>query len=118
MSPERFLCALHERYDWILPATLGRKPPSDFPESADTLTPQEAKWRDRYHFLMGHGLELRPRYRPGWIPSWLGTNLHEWECEDGVVAVVSRLARFQLFQGRHLCHSKICSFRFYSMPLM
>ena len=31
----------------------------------------EKVWHDRYHFLLQKGLQLRPRYRPGWTPSWL-----------------------------------------------
>jgi len=90
MNPKAPLCTLHEGYDYILPASNNHQKDDCFPDSADTLsTPQETKWRDIYHFLVGHGLELRPRYRLGWIPSWLGTDREEWTCEDGIVAIMS-----------------------------
>ncbi|KAJ7028519.1 hypothetical protein C8F04DRAFT_1118960 [Mycena alexandri] len=43
----------------------------------------EVFWRDRQVWLQGCGYMLRPRYRPGWIPSWRGTNKFSWQCEDG-----------------------------------
>jgi hypothetical protein len=45
----------------------------------------EELWRDRYTFLLDHGFELRPRYKPGWAPSWLGTNLDPATCEDAIM---------------------------------
>ncbi|PSR72481.1 hypothetical protein PHLCEN_2v11648 [Hermanssonia centrifuga] len=30
----------------------------------------EVRWRDRQRFLESKGYMLRPRYRPGWVPSW------------------------------------------------
>lgn len=33
---------------------------------------------------------LRPRYRPGWVPSWEGTKDESpYGCEDSVLALVS-----------------------------
>lgn len=65
--------AVHEEYDWIFPvwnqlesATRGRP---------DVLTLRESEWRDLYHYLLDHGYEMRGRYQPGWIPSWIGTGL-------------------------------------------
>ncbi|KAG8954541.1 hypothetical protein FRC03_011438 [Tulasnella sp. 419] len=40
------------------------------------LTESEQKWVQRYQFLEENGYRLRPRYRPGWKPSWVS--------EDGV----------------------------------
>ncbi|KAI9063466.1 hypothetical protein FKP32DRAFT_1572015 [Trametes sanguinea] len=34
------------------------------------LTPVECWWRDHQPFFAEHGYMLRPRYRPGWVPSW------------------------------------------------
>ena len=34
------------------------------------LYPYEQKWRDRALELRQRGYELRPRFRPGWKPSW------------------------------------------------
>lgn len=91
---------LHEGYDWVLlPLSSGQltlDPIQRFQSSPDTvISPQESKWRDIYHFLFNRGLELRPRYRPGWIPSWLGTDLGPWACEDGICAIVC----FSFFQN-------------------
>lgn len=47
----------------------------------------EVFWRDHYKWLHECGYELRPRYKPGWKPSWLsakGKVLKNWAlCEDG-----------------------------------
>jgi hypothetical protein len=48
------------------------------------LLPDEERWRDSYSFLLSHGLELRPRFKPGWTPSWIGTNLDPGTCEDSI----------------------------------
>lgn len=53
------------------------------------LATDEEIWRDRYSFLLNRGLELRPRYRPGWIPSWRGTNFLPEDCEDSKIKTVS-----------------------------
>lgn len=34
------------------------------------LTEAEGAWADLYNYLLGQGYQLRPRYRPGWKPSW------------------------------------------------
>lgn len=34
------------------------------------FTASELFWKDRQQFLQSRGYMLRPRYRPGWIPSW------------------------------------------------
>ncbi|TDL22815.1 hypothetical protein BD410DRAFT_747977, partial [Rickenella mellea] len=36
-----------------------------------TLTPSEEKWRAMQPFLAANGYTLRPRYQPGWVPSWI-----------------------------------------------
>ncbi|KAL7282053.1 hypothetical protein ACG7TL_003520 [Trametes sanguinea] len=51
--------------------------PTDSPhEPADdlfaVLSEEECAWRDRYDLLEAHGYRLRPRLRPGWVPSWRG----------------------------------------------
>ena len=47
----------------------------------DLLT-EEIWWRDHFHTLLRHGYRLRHRFRPGWKPSWLGTNINPFHCED------------------------------------
>ncbi|OBZ75942.1 hypothetical protein A0H81_04132 [Grifola frondosa] len=49
------------------------------------LTEAEKSWKNRYSPLESRGYILRPRYRPGWSPSWLGTNLHPKFCEDSIM---------------------------------
>ncbi|KAI0669510.1 kinase-like domain-containing protein [Trametes maxima] len=51
------------------------------------LVPSEVFWRERQQFLLDHGYILRPRYRPDWRPSWLGTNLRPTFCEDSILLV-------------------------------
>lgn len=47
----------------------------------DQLEEHEIYWRDKQGFLEKHGYMLRQRFRPGWVPSWIGSNrppdLHE-----------------------------------------
>lgn len=38
--------------------------------NAAQLKPHELRWRDKQQFLEKHGYILRPRLRPGWVPSW------------------------------------------------
>ncbi|KAF9230285.1 hypothetical protein BU15DRAFT_91146 [Melanogaster broomeanus] len=47
------------------------------------LVTGEKWWADRYEWLKGRGYLLRPRFSPGWIPSWENTKKHWFECEDG-----------------------------------
>ncbi|KAJ3872076.1 hypothetical protein F5051DRAFT_172201 [Lentinula edodes] len=43
----------------------------------------EEFWRDHYDWLKDRGYLLRPRYNPGWVASWVGTNdLSPEDCED------------------------------------
>ena len=53
------------------------------------LLPFEARWRDRQHDLARRGYRLRQRYKPGWTPSWAGTNIDPYFCEDSVFLLVS-----------------------------
>ncbi|RDB28259.1 hypothetical protein Hypma_001452 [Hypsizygus marmoreus] len=52
------------------------------------LNSWEVIWRDRYEFFRERGLELRPRYRPDWSPSWLGTSISPSFCEDSIQQIV------------------------------
>ncbi|KAF8897935.1 hypothetical protein BD779DRAFT_410192 [Infundibulicybe gibba] len=49
-----------------------------------TINEDEVIWRDRYTFFHERGWELRPRYRPDWKPSWLGTSRKPANCEDSI----------------------------------
>lgn len=52
----------------------------------------EVFWRERYDYLQSRGYLLRPRFRPGWTPSWLGTNHNPHYCEDSICSMVRRTA--------------------------
>lgn len=54
------------------------------------LTDLERKWRDRQPALEALSYMLRPRFRPGWIPSWKDNNLVPGFCEDGLKHRVSQ----------------------------
>ena len=48
-----------------------------------TLEIPEIFWRDHQKWLEERGYMLRPRLRPGWTPSWVGTKKRWYESEDG-----------------------------------
>lgn len=43
----------------------------------------ETWWVARQEALEHAGYMLRPRYRPGWKPSWVGTDKDAFDSEDG-----------------------------------
>uniref|UniRef100_D8PUI8 Protein kinase domain-containing protein n=1 Tax=Schizophyllum commune (strain H4-8 / FGSC 9210) TaxID=578458 RepID=D8PUI8_SCHCM len=47
----------------------------------------ERWWVDHQPWLEGHGYMLRPRYRPGWTPSWYADGMGEtkWNAEDCII---------------------------------
>lgn len=53
-------------------------------ERFSTLAPYELSWRRRQPWLQSRGYMLRPRYRPGWVPSWRTTGANPIDCEDSV----------------------------------
>ena len=52
------------------------------------IMPYEAWWRDRYDLLLSRGYQLRPRLRPGWVPSWTTNGKGVWFCEDSAYIMV------------------------------
>lgn len=64
-----------------------------YSERLKKLGPNEKFWRDHQKWLEQHGYMLRPRYRPGWTPSWEGTDKRPDKCEDGLRALVSTQRR-------------------------
>ncbi|KAI0643709.1 hypothetical protein C8Q79DRAFT_1120660 [Trametes meyenii] len=58
--------------------------PSDFDPSGAMLTTYEAYWRELCAHLEASGYLLRPRYRPGWQPSWKTHNIPILRAEDFV----------------------------------
>ncbi|KAI1790366.1 kinase-like domain-containing protein [Ganoderma leucocontextum] len=53
-------------------------------EGVYDLLPAEVDWQKRQQFLDKMGYKLRPRYQPGWKPSWDHTNLNPTYCEDSI----------------------------------
>ncbi len=52
------------------------------------LLEQEIFWRDRHDWLKRHGYNLRPRYKPGWVPPWKDTGEPPSMYEEGVSVTV------------------------------
>jgi hypothetical protein len=71
----------------------------DFLQNFDTgreigdIDPVETWWVERQEAFERAGYMLRPRYRPGWKPSWAGTNKEYSRCEDGQLQWVSESFR-------------------------
>ncbi|KAF7797599.1 hypothetical protein EIP86_008799 [Pleurotus ostreatoroseus] len=68
---------------------LDAAPPFVAPRFRGRLGPNELWWSDQAGWLKEHGYQLRPRYQPGWVPSWEGTKKQFWKCEDGLPNVAS-----------------------------
>jgi hypothetical protein len=59
-----------------------------FGSSTETVEPgairsYETWWVERQKSLEQAGYMLRPRFRPGWKPSWAGTDKYHRQFEDG-----------------------------------
>lgn len=65
----------------------------------------EDLWTARYELLKRHGYSLRPRFRPGWVPSWHGTELNPFDCEDGHLHLVSLAAGQYYIAAKVRCRS-------------
>ncbi|KAI9069041.1 kinase-like protein [Trametes sanguinea] len=66
-------------------------------EGLYSLAPQEVFWQERYRYLKDRGYLLRPRYAPGWRPSWIGTRRDPTYCEDSI-----RLIHYQVMDATRL----------------
>lgn len=60
------------------------------------LGPSECWWRDRYEILKSRGYMLRPRYEPGWVPSWLGNDRLPVFCEDSKPLMVGLIVQLSV----------------------
>lgn len=67
------------------------------PYDWEELYSHEIRWRDRQSFLQSKGYILRPRLRPGWVPSWRSSGKHPIRSEDGIALPVCR------------SHTSVCS---------
>lgn len=61
----------------------GKRDLKGFQDLSEKFNDVEVAWSGRLTLLERHGYSLRPRFRPGWVPSWRGTTLNPLECEDG-----------------------------------
>ena len=73
---------------------LNNPPPGIRPEELDEL---ETWWVERQEALEAAGYMLPLRYRPGWIPSWRGTNKYYLNFEDGQIVSVSAFYAFLVY---------------------
>lgn len=86
-QPNNDLLTVNENTN-TLTSPPSRTPALDLVLRPVKLNDSEVRWRDRYAFLLDRGFLLRPRYRPGWTPSWVGTKLDPIDCEDSFQAIV------------------------------
>lgn len=63
-------------------------------QGAYHLLPYEEDWKARRPFLESRGYELRPRYSQDWWPSWIGTNINPFFCEDSIDSCVRYVSIF------------------------
>jgi hypothetical protein len=56
--------------------------------SPEKLSDVEKRWVSYQPYLLSRGYQLRPRYRPGWVPSWTHTGANPYDCEDGINSLV------------------------------
>jgi hypothetical protein len=63
---------------------------NDLLEDDEGLSTSEIWWMEQYDFLESRGYRLRPRYRPGWIPSWHTNGKPNYLCEDSAFSLVGR----------------------------
>lgn len=63
---------------------------TEIAERSAKLLDFEERWRDKQSFLESKGYMLRPRYRPGWTPSWRNKPLVDpRNREDAIIPPVS-----------------------------
>ena len=65
------------------------------------LLPYEEDWKARRPFLESKGYELRPRYTEDWWPSWIGTDINPFFCEDSIDSCVRILFCLFVFVSFH-----------------
>ncbi|KAF5326602.1 hypothetical protein D9611_000733 [Ephemerocybe angulata] len=55
----------------------------------ETLDEGEVYWRDHYDWLLESGYQLRPRYKPDWVPTWKANPALDFsQCEDSTVNMI------------------------------
>jgi hypothetical protein len=91
LDVHRFCCKVKHPTEAAMPSAL--LPWDDLAEAdgyvetdyeGGALDEHELWWRDHQKWLQECGYMLRPRYRPGWVPSWKDKpELFYLFCEDG-----------------------------------
>ncbi|CAE6490485.1 unnamed protein product [Rhizoctonia solani] len=73
------------------PIHIGEEDTAIYAEAARTgvndrwkLSSNEKRWAQHQPYLLEKGYQLRPRYHPGWVRSWEGTNRNPRACEDAL----------------------------------
>ncbi|KAG6897209.1 hypothetical protein C0993_007673 [Termitomyces sp. T159_Od127] len=91
----------HSTHQWkdaqkVLQAAIATNPSFKYVDPhtfAGDLLIDEKLWADHQPYLLSRGYQLRPRYRPGWVPSWKNCKspLRDLDdFEDSIVAASSR----------------------------
>ncbi|EJD38712.1 hypothetical protein AURDEDRAFT_139510 [Auricularia subglabra TFB-10046 SS5] len=55
------------------------------------LQPDEIFWRDIQPYLLSKGYRLRPRYKPGWVAPWIGTDIDPSAFEEYQPSLLPRV---------------------------
>ncbi|KAA1476398.1 kinase-like protein [Dentipellis sp. KUC8613] len=108
-----------ETKDSAPPDTLGacRRSSTTEPDSRARLHRVERQWAKIQPWLQSKGYMLRPRFRPGWVPSWKGEGeVQVQQCEDAIRHVVTEDAgsevtidAIRISDSRHVCLKRIPS---------
>ncbi|KAH9014237.1 hypothetical protein EDB85DRAFT_2030497 [Lactarius pseudohatsudake] len=73
-----------------------------------TLFRSEAWWRDNYDDIKLCGYQLRPRYRPGWVPSWKHSNNDFFATEDGQPCLLrAAMDAIRIHDGKRVMFKKV-----------
>ncbi|KAF5379460.1 hypothetical protein D9615_006614 [Tricholomella constricta] len=69
-----------------LKLALARRSTLEVDEFLGKRREEEEFWVEHYHFLLSNGYQLRPRYNPDWVPSWIraAQPTEYLDCEDSV----------------------------------
>ncbi|KAJ6456372.1 hypothetical protein C8R45DRAFT_844991 [Mycena sanguinolenta] len=68
----------------------------------------EIFWRDHQVWLQECGYMLRPRYRPHWVPSWLGSKKVPWHFEDALgITITTILDGVRVRDGTDVCLKQV-----------
>ncbi|KAF8668560.1 Protein kinase domain [Rhizoctonia solani] len=84
------MATLHEEFDIL--------------SSDERRSGVEERWTSFQPYLLSKGYQLRPRYRPDWVPSWhINNSLHASDCEDSIDCMPLRvLDATQVVSGRQV----------------